>query len=241
MQLRRLTGEGIDQFRSYLARLRAGAPTAAPTELLNGASSSAPIPVVLGSIQIDQVSFTTKLEMVKYLAEKLSGIPRHVWRYDIGLWAWLSLFFLDQLAPPKVSGHRKLLADELYIPSPHHQRRYRNLLLGPFLIYTLQREKARLLLAKPVHIWSDVEEQLLGVQDIVQIPSALEAADLLYFDAEKGEPKRGITNRKKGGTIRRLREVLQQLDLTFDIYLMSAPELLRLLPSEFDRFKPQSG
>ena len=238
MQVRVLTDSGIEQFREYLSRIRSGSLEAAPTELLEDGTTSKPLAIGMGTVQVDQRAFSSKQEMVNYLSEQLKSVPRQLWRHEMGLWAWLALLFFEQLAPVQANGRRKLLADELYIPTAHFQRRYRNLLLGPFLVYSLQQDKARLLLAKPVHIWSDVEEQLLGVQDIIQIPGALEAADLLYFDPQKSEPKRGITNRKKGGTIRRLREVIQQLDLTFDVYLLTAQDLISLLPPEFDRFKP---
>lgn len=237
MQLRALNELGIEQFRDYIGRIRAGSVEAPPLELLANRTSSNAIAAAYGAIDVQPVQFASKQEMVNYLAELLKPVPRQVWRHDTGLWAWLALLFFEQLAPAGAGGKRKLLADDLYIPSAHFRRRYRNLLLGPFLVFSLQQQKARLLLAKPVHVWSDVEEQLLGVQDIIQIPGALEAADLLYFDAVNGEPKRGITNRKKGGTIRRLREILLQFDLTFDIFLLTGPELIALLPPEFDRFK----
>lgn len=240
MKVRVLTNEGVEQFRSYLGKVRSGAPVVPPTELLEHLSSSSALPASYGEVEVENETFDTKLDMARYLAERLKSMPRQIWRHDIGLWAWLALFYFDQLAPAGPRG-RKLLADDLYIPSQHFQRRYRNLLLGPFLVYSLYGEKARLLLMKELNVWSDVEEQLLGVQGFVQIPGAFEAADVLYFDPVKGEAKRGITNRKKGGTIRRLREILQQLDLTFDIYLMTGRELVELLPAEFNRFKPQAS
>lgn len=237
MHLRVLTPTGDEQFRAYLNRVRAGVAEAPPVFLLQSAETSGAISSGGISLEIEQRNFNDKLSAASYLVERLRPVPLKVQRDELGLWSWLSLFFFDQLAPPTAGGKRKLLADELYIPSTHFQRRYRHLLLGPCLAFRLHGAAARLLLMKPLNVWSDVEEQLFGVQEVIQIPGALEAADRLYFDEAKNQPKRGITNRNKGGTIRRFREVLQQLDMTFDIFAMEGHEIVQLLPEEFDRFK----
>jgi hypothetical protein len=182
--------------------------------------------------------FNSKLEMMRYLNQALAAVPREELDTDVGIWGWLTLYYFQQLAPVRAGGHRKLLAEELYIPSPHYQRKYRHLLIGPYIMYRQFEEKARLFLSAHLYVWSDVEEQFVGVQDMTRMRGAIEAADLLYFDPKTGGPKRGITNRKKGGTIRRLRAVIQQLDLTYDVHSLSGEDMLRLLPSEFDRYKP---
>ena len=237
MQLRVLTPSGDEHFRAYLNRLRAGSDEAPPTFLLQSSDYSRPSPSGGIPIEIERRDFSDKLSAATYLVESLRPVPLKAQRDELGLWSWLSLFFFDQLAPPSAGGRRKLLADDLYIPTTHFQRRYRHLLLGPCLAFRLHGPAARLLLAKALNVWSDVEEQLFGVQEVIQIPGALQAADLLYFDRDKNQPKRGITNRNRGGTIRRFREVLQQLDVTFDIYAMEGHEIISLLPDEFDRFK----
>jgi hypothetical protein len=206
MHLRTLTPAGENQFREYLRQLRTGSQETPPTFLLQSSETSRPLPG--GTVvEIEERAFATKLLAAKYLVDQLRPVPLKIQRDELGLWGWLSLFYFDQLAPVGAGGKRKLLANDLYIPSPHFQRRYRHLLLGPCLAYRLHGEVARLLLSKPLNVWSDVEEQLFGVQEVVQIPGALRAADLLYYDAEKNQPKRGITNRNKGGTIRRFRDV----------------------------------
>lgn len=240
MELRMLTPIGIQEFRDYLNRVRAGVPERTPRELLQDDKSTA-LRDGLPTVDVDDVSFSSKREAAQYLVSTLSLLPAEFVRHEIGLWAWLTLFYFDQLAPISPNGVRKLLAEDLYIPSSHHQRRYRHLLLGPYLAYRLHKENARLLLTKPLHVWSDLEEQLMGLQEIMQMPGGWELADLLYFNPETGQPKRGVTNRKKPGTVRRLRDVLLQLDVTFDVYGMKGPELLSLLPPEFERFAPKSA
>lgn len=238
MILRGLNPAGDDLFRDYLKRVRGGVPEAPPHHLLESPETSTPLPA---NIDIAELAFPSKLEFAAYLEKALSPLSLPVLRNNLGIWSWLALFYFDQLAPATADGKRKLLAPELYVPSAHYQRKYRHLVFGPFLSFKLHRMNSRLMLTKPISVWSDLEEQLIGVQEIIQIPGALEAAALLYFDDEKQQPKVGATNRKKGGTIRRFRELLLQLDLTFDIYSLAGTQLVDLLPKEFDRFRPPSN
>ena len=67
----------------------------------------------------------------------------------------------------------------------------------------------------------------------------LEAALMLYFDPKKRRPKPGAQTPGNSGTVRRLVHVLQQLDLTYDIYGLSGRQILELLPDEFDDWRPQ--
>jgi hypothetical protein len=39
------------------------------------------------------------------------------------------------------------------------------------------------------------------------------------------------------GTLLRFIDIIQQLDLTYDLYSMSGEEILALLPPEFDKWK----
>ncbi len=64
----------------------------------------------------------------------------------------------------------------------------------------------------------------------------MEAADELYWDKVKKRPKTNASNRKMMGNIRRLVAVIWQLELTYDVYTMSAEKILQLLPSEFQQW-----
>jgi hypothetical protein len=58
----------------------------------------------------------------------------------------------------------------------------------------------------------------------------------LYHASATGSFKRGAGTKTRGAP-RRLADLLNQLDLTFYLYGMTADELLALLPKEFDRFR----
>lgn len=234
MNVRILTPIGIEQFQQYLMNLRGDPLLAVPTHLLTDSSTSAPLP---GGATVEERRFATKLEASQYLQNQLSAIPRADVERNPGLWAWLALLYFDQLAPADASGRRKVRELAKYIPSENSFREYRHLLQGPYKLYLAHEQTARVLLTKPLSVWSDLEEQMIGVQELTRMPGAMEAADLLYFDPVREEAKRGATNRNKPGTIRRFGAIVQQLDLTYDLHSMRGVEILGLLPSEFDRFR----
>ena len=58
------------------------------------------------------------------------------------------------------------------------------------------------------------------------------------LDRSRGLPKRGAQGAAEHpGTLRRFVRVLQQLDLTYDIYGMSGKTIVDLLPPEFDAWR----
>jgi hypothetical protein len=85
----------------------------------------------------------------------------------------------------------------------------------------------------------DIWEQLASRQEIITNLGILGTATLLYLDTKKDRPKRGAASTKrKPGTLRRFVDLIQQLDLTYDLYSMQPTEILGLLPAEFDGWRP---
>jgi hypothetical protein len=82
----------------------------------------------------------------------------------------------------------------------------------------------------------DVVEQLASRQEIVTNKAIVGAATKLYYDRVTGAPRRGAGG-KGAGSARRLADIINQLDLTWDLYAMSENDLIARLPAEFDRFK----
>jgi hypothetical protein len=234
-KLRVLTGLGLASFGEYLSRLKDDPHGVPPVDLLQDSEASAPLGA---DVSVDEIEFSTKLEASRYLRERLEGVDRELVDQNRGLWGWLSLLYFDQLIRRSTDGTRTPGDSARYLPSEDRRREYRHLLQGPYKLYVLHGEKARLLLNKPLHVWSDLEEQLVGIQEVIRMPGAMGAADLLYYDPARNEAKKGTTNRRKQGTVRRFGAIVQQLDLTYDLYSMSGQELLNLLPREFDRFRP---
>ena len=67
----------------------------------------------------------------------------------------------------------------------------------------------------------------------------MEAAHLLYISKLESKPKYGAIAKNKAGTVYRFIDVIQQLDLNYDLYSMTGEEVLQLLPAEFSKWKGQ--
>ena len=66
----------------------------------------------------------------------------------------------------------------------------------------------------------------------------MKAACTLYYDPKNNNVKRRAQSIKRApGTLFRFIDVVQQLDLNFDLYSMTEDEILGLLPPEFDQWK----
>jgi hypothetical protein len=238
MKIRKLTDKGIERFRDYLAELRHGAKTPPPYSLLENPEFSAPLK---GDAEIEQRTFRTRLELAQYLDQALDEIYHDRLDNDVQLWSWLSLYYFDQVCPIENNGLRKPGRDYRHILEPGYPNGHRHLLAGAWLVYSvygLGDNLSRLLLWTPLHLESKFHHELAVRQTLITNKSILQAADKMYFSESAGNPKKGALVKKKApGTLQRFIDVIQQLDLTYDLYSMSGEEILALLPPEFDQWK----
>jgi len=66
----------------------------------------------------------------------------------------------------------------------------------------------------------------------------MEALHILFYNELENKPKRGpIMNKSAAGSLYRFVDVIQQLDVTYDLYSMSGSEIVSLLPEEFNHWK----
>jgi hypothetical protein len=240
-EVRRLLPAGIERFKEYLADARSAAVQAPPTALLRDPATSEPFEV---RTQVETQKFAGRFEFGSYLAATLGGLDRRQISRDAGLWTWLALYFFDQLCPPDSDGTRKLLSDEAYVIPYRYdfQGYYRHLVRTPWLVYSDHGEFAKVLLvprsdpaARPLSVRGEIVEQLASRQSVLGNPTIIKAAYKMYFDIKSGRPRRG-SGGSGGGSPRRLAQILQQLDLTFDLNACNADRVLALLPREFARW-----
>ncbi len=235
-QLRRLNPAGVEKFRAFLQQIREGAEFRPSPAILHVDDYS---PRVAPSIPIENRRFETKFEAAEYLASLLTQLEGPSLSSDIGLWSWLALFYFDQLAPKDPSGQRRPREDYHYIPSVANSwYRDRHLLAGPYKIYLQHRSQARLLLYPHVYEHGAFVYDLGFRREFITNRGLIEAIDILYWDTKRNRPKRGTTTSSRPGNLRRLITVLQQLDFNYDLYGMTAAEILSLLPPEFDAWQP---
>ena len=91
------------------------------------------------------------------------------------------------------------------------------------------------LITRPIY-GRDIVEQFASRQELVTNRVVMELVKTLYLDQESNRPRRGAAGKGKGSA-RRLTDILNQFDLTWDIHMVKVPDLIGMLPGEFDRFR----
>jgi len=237
VKLRKLNAAGLEEFERFLDSLTSETPLSFPDALLIDQATSEPL---AGDIDVERKRFGSRFDAAKYLNEVLARAEMAELEKDKGLWAWLSLFFFDQLCVPDGSGQRKPGARAKWIPETDDYRRYyRHLLAGPYLIYRSHHDnpaRAFVLLCGPLDRPGEIVEQLASRQEIVANKAVLETATNLYIDSETGHPKRGAAGKTRGSA-RRFAEILNQFDVTWDLSIMESSDLVKMLPKEFEKFR----
>ncbi|MEK7686753.1 MAG: hypothetical protein AAB466_15160 [Verrucomicrobiota bacterium] len=241
MKLQRFNTDGVSAFSTYRARLALEPTLPPPLELLQ---DPALIELLPGEVDVPTRKFTNRLEAGCFLNELIDAAKVQLPERDQGLWTWLTLFYFDEVCPADGNGRRNPKDEARLIPLlDNHQRFYRHLLVGPFLIvraHRTQPERAIAMLCNPLWEPGDIAEQLASRKELVTNHAVADVATRLYYDPATGSFKRGASSKVKGAA-RRLATLFNQLDLTFYLYGMSCDELLALLPKEFDRFRKPVG
>jgi hypothetical protein len=237
MKIRRLTAKGIEQFSAFIDSLNTPMPEGVPIWLLDNEETSSTLEV---DIDVNATAFTSRFDLAKYLDSKLTDSGLKSLERDIALWAWLTLFYFDQLCPVGKDGSRRSRERARYIPAVEDYRKYyRHLVAGPYSIYRTHRDdpsRVLAVLAGPVDKPGDIAEQLASRQEIVTNKAAMALATNLYIDPATQKPKKGAAGRGPGSA-RRYADVLNQFDLTWDLYAMDTSGLLIMLPNEFAKFR----
>jgi hypothetical protein len=154
-------------------------------------------------------------------------------KQETGLWAWLSLFYFDALCPER-GGRRTPGEEARWIPDPG-RRFYRHLLAGPWAIYkaySMHPEDAMILLCQPPNMPGRYVDMLASRKELLTTPAVVAAATRLYYDAKTGKPRRKGQSSTAPGSFARFIQIVNQLDVTWDLYSLTADALLWRLPQE---------
>jgi hypothetical protein len=239
MRLRRFNDNGLLKFREQLLSMKSDPTIEPPWHLLEDAAFTTAAPI---EANVSREVFTTRMQAAVAMNRLIGDRPPPGTDRDTGLWSWLALFFFDSICPSCEGGKRKVGATHRYVlEAASHKTYYRHLLVGPYLILRAHRdepERAIVLLCQPPNAPGDIVEQLASRQEIVSNPVMMRLATALYFDRATGSLKRGASGKHRGSA-RRLAEVTDQFDVTWDLFAVPWHLLLAKLPAEFDRFRPQ--
>jgi hypothetical protein len=236
-----LNDSGIARLLEFVHGVKNDPTLAAPLEILTHPSTSTDLGEVC--VEIEHQTFGSRFAAAKYLYETLDGSGLTQIEQDRGLWAWLALFFYEELCPPSNKGQRKPGEDARWELQMAPRRYYRHLLAGPYSIYKAHNQcpnSVEILLCGPLDEPGEIVGQLAATQEIVRNRPLLAAATSLYLDPETRRPKKGAASKptpRRAGTSRRFVQLFNQLNVVWDLHAMQPDSILEMLPQEFDRFK----
>lgn len=237
MKLRKLTEVGTREFQGFLDRLRNANDEPIPLHLLEDEYSSNELDL---DIEVESLEFRRRYDLGVYLGHKLKVCNQQEISADIGLWTWLALFYFDQLCPKTQDGQRKPDRNDNYVLSREKNCHHRHAIRTTYLFVREYGSTAFFMLTNPLRKRGELTEQLSARPYHISCRGVIEAASMLYFDPVLKIPKKGAAG-KGAGTSRRFARVLKQFELTYDLYSMGVNEVLRILPREFEKFKPQQS
>lgn len=232
--VRLLNDEGLDAFRAHLHGLRSGAASSPPREMLFSPAQSEEFSA---RISIEQRSFQSRIDFCEYISDAFGETPYQLIEGNVQLWSWLSLFYFDLVCPLRSDGTRRPGMDYRHVPSRDYRYRHRHLLEGAYHVYRLYGMDAELLLCSALHNENSFHHEFAGRQGFITNPVIINVATDLYYDIRHNRPKLGAGRGKAPGALLRFVDVINQLDMTFDLFSMQPKRLMELLPPEFDAWK----
>lgn len=237
MHLSRFNNRGLAEFADLLDRMRRGERIDTPLSIVNDERY---VERLSETAEVRPVVCVTRGELARVVDGSLAEVNIPDEMNDTGLWAWLAAIYLDSVCPADENGMRHPKTDYRYIPSADYRHYYRHLVRNPVRIRRLFSEfpnAASIVMCQHPAIPGEYVEQLSSRQERITNPAIIAAANRLYYDIRTGKPKKGAApNWRKPGTLRRFFDVLDQLDLTYDLYSMDTDDLLALLPDEFAEY-----
>lgn len=241
MLLRRLNDRGIEVFRQNLAacRLQPEMDISDWRKLLEDKKHTEIYP---GSLEVEPKTFTWRREAAEYLHKLFQDVPSMDLELDAGVWSWLSLYYFDSVCPKGLSG-RRVLADSSYLlytgkNEMAQREKYRHFLFSSWNILRIFPEHNRIWLDSSVSTLTAIFNEVFKRLVFLRIPCMGEVIEKLYWDSATGKLRPDIINTnktkiRKGDLTTRLPACLRQLELTYDLQILSADALITLLGEEF--------
>lgn len=248
-QVRQLSEAGNAAFLAYLESLKEMPSAPPPFALLNDAQASTAVPFT-ATIERHPGGkpFASRHAFGAYLVESLGDADRRTISYNHGLWNWLALYYFDQLCPTDTAGSRDRgeIARYFLTREYRHDRYYRHLVRSPWQAVLMHPVTSRVILiplsskGAPLEVVGEIFSQVAARQGVLRSAAVMAAIDEMYFDPTAGKPRTG-TGGQKGGSSRRLGQILKQFELTFDLDADTGVNVLELLPKEFVTWKKKAN
>lgn len=246
VQVKSLNKEGIEQFLQWLKDKQGNAPVS----MLNDPQFCDELDT-LYTVDLGR-TFQTSYQLGKYLHETVFVSVTDVARLSsqTGLWAWISLAFIDCLTARSAQRKGKPLDIPHYIEVDSQQGRrlaYRLIARTAWRIVREHGDAAEIALGSQRSPWGEMAEQMTSRQEIFSHRSFWQVAYRLYRSSS-GEVRRGATSQRpelarrdpknaagRGG-VRRLPMTFKQFDRTYNVRIMPLENMLAILPAEYSKW-----
>jgi hypothetical protein len=236
----RFTDQGLIGFREFLQDARTNPGAVLTRVALRGADAAAPID---GQVEFVPITGVQRLHAAQYVDGILNRSGRRAaLEVDVAFWAWLVAANFDALCPkdPKTRCYRVGNDWSYWIPEPrNYRRRHRHRLSGPYFAYRAHLSdipNAMGVLGSKLSGYDDLIERVLSTEEFSTSRAVNHVVTSLYYSPATKDIKRGVGGSGRGSS-RRLADVLSQFALTYDLGALTGPQLLAMLPAEFDRFR----
>lgn len=231
--LSRFNRKGIEEFTSILDGIRQnGGCGEIPKHILTDPRFVEPIRPVR---EIKHKVSTNKFVIIPQICDSLRGLSVNALDKDHGMWTWLAAFFFDSICPIQKNGIRKMLDINNYVSSSKRATRHK--LSYACMRYMEVPTTNDMYLEKNFPNMSEALLQTGSHNRTMYSKNIQELIMLLFFDKKTMTLKKGVSD-KNGPVIRRLITVVKQLDVSYNVEVLSPRELAKLLPVEFDPYKP---
>lgn len=225
---------GLNEFERIVSEIRNGNIKAIPEDLLFSEEYTSPHEPY---INIEKVALKNKNELIPYIVQRLELNNKKELYFNKGLWSWLAAFYFDNVCPADGNGKRKVNETAFYVlrDPKNYTKFYRHLLAYPSRVYSELDESSKIFLIGSFAKRGEVTEQFGAYQEIALNKGIIDAANILYWNDETSNLKKGAAG-KGGGSARRLVRIIRQYQMTYDLNSMKGKDIVSLLPSEFAKW-----
>lgn len=246
VQVKSLNKDGVEQFMQWLKN-KQGNP---PISMLEDPEFCDDLDVVY-KVDLDR-TFQTTYQLGNYLHQVVfSGVTDVAKLTSLtGMWAWVSLAFIDCLTARSAQRKGKPLDVPHYIETDSQQGRrlaYRLIARTSWRLVREHGDAAEIALGSQRSPWGEMAEQMTSRQEVFSHRSFWQVAYRLYR-APTGELRRGATSQRpelarrdpkntagRGG-VRRLPMTFKQFDRTYNVRIMPVENMLAILPAEYSKW-----
>lgn len=243
--VRVLNDDGLAYFLEFIENTRAAeksgeSPLHVPKDLQADVTKTE---VLRDGLSIDGSKvFNSRFEMATYLNEILDPVFENKLYDSVGLWAWLALFYFDQLRGKKTQRSEHFIPDEWAKQTPGQDLGYRHSVRTPARVLREYDEGFAqfLLTGRPTYQMGDIVEQFISRPKVFG-SERVRATILSLYQAESGGIKPRAANipskdRKsdsgKGGIRRFATVYVPRVKLGYDIDDMAVRDIIQVCGAE---------